>query len=102
MTTGTASIGPQSTMREVLEAYPGAQRGLFKRYHIGGCSSCAFHSEETVAQLCERNGNIPIDELLEHLKTSHEQDEQMQIAPRELSAALQKDKSLKLDRKSVV
>jgi len=96
MTTGTLSIGPQSMMREVLEAYPGAQRALFKRYHIGGCSSCAFHSEETVAQLCERNENIPVEELLEHLKTSRDQDEQMQISPGDLSAALQKDKSLKL------
>src|SRR5438874_13443617 len=96
MTAGTVNIGPQITMREVLELYPGAQRALFKRYHIGGCSSCAFHSEETVAQLCDRNGNIPIEELLEHLKSSHEQDEQMQISARDLSVALQKDKSLKL------
>ena len=96
MSTALTEIGPHSTMRDVLEAYPAAQRALFKRYHIGGCSSCAFHSEETIAQLCERNGNIPVDELLEHLKTSHEQDEQVQITPRDLSAALQHDKSLKL------
>jgi len=24
-------------MRAVLEAFPGAQRALFRRYHIGGC-----------------------------------------------------------------
>src|SRR2546421_9130945 len=96
MTTQTDTIGPQSTMREVLEAYPGAQHALFKSYHIGGCSSCAFHSEETVVQLCGRNGNIPVDELLEHLKSSHDQDEQMQISPRDLSTALQKDQSIKL------
>src|SRR5438105_3860321 len=95
MTAGTVNIGPQSTMREVLELYPGGQRALFKRYHIGGCSSCAFHSDETVAELCERNGNIPVDELLEHLKTSHEQDEQMQISPVDLANTL-KTKSVKL------
>jgi len=96
MSTLAASIGPRSAMREVLEAYPGAQRALFKRYHIGGCSSCAFQPDETVAQLCERNGSIPVDEVLQHLRTSHEQDEQMQISPAELATVLRNEKSLKL------
>lgn len=96
MSTAITEIGPQTAMREVLEAYPGAQRALFKRYHIGGCSSCAFQPHETLAQLCERNANINVNEMIEHLKTSHEQDEQMQISPHELAAALQQDKSLKL------
>ena len=71
-------------MREVLEAYPGAQRALFKRYHIGGCSSCAFQPDETVAQLCTRNGDIDANEMISHLQTSQQQDEQMQISPAEL------------------
>ena len=58
-------------MREVLEAYPGAQRALFRRYHIGGCSSCAFQPEETLAALCQRNGGLKVDEVLAHLQTSH-------------------------------
>jgi hypothetical protein len=37
-----AIFSPQSSMREVLEAFPGAQRALFSRYHIGGYSSCGF------------------------------------------------------------
>ena len=49
-----AAIGPQSTMADVLAAWPGAQRALFRRYHIGGCSSCAFRPDETLAQVCER------------------------------------------------
>jgi rhodanese-related sulfurtransferase len=96
MTSAVATIGPQSSMRQVLESYPGAQRALFKRYHIGGCSSCAFQPDETIAQLCERNGNINADEMIEHLRSSHEQDEAMQISPHELSAKLQEDKSVKL------
>ena len=95
MTPATASIGPQSTMAEVLETYPGAQRALFKRYHIGGCSSCAFQPNETLAEVCARNANLNVGEMIQHLTTSHEQDEQMQISPREL-AALQKEKSVKL------
>src|SRR5437899_1653625 len=96
MSTLAASIGPRSVMREVLEAYPGAQRALFKRYHIGGCSSCAFHPDETLAQLCERNGNINLEEVIDHLKSSHDQDEQVQISPAELATVLRNEKSLKL------
>jgi len=80
----TQQISPETPMREVLEAYPGAQRALFKRYHIGGCSSCAFQPDETVAQLCTRNGDIDANEMISHLQTSQQQDEQMQISPAEL------------------
>ena len=83
-------------MTEVLEAYPGAQRALFKRYHIGGCSSCAFEPGETLEQLCARNGKLNVDEMIEHLKSSHEQDEQMQISPRELADRLKQEPSIKL------
>jgi rhodanese-related sulfurtransferase len=69
-----SSIGPQSTMGEVLEAYPGAQRALFRRYHIGGCSSCGFQPTETLDGLAQRNG-LKVDEVLDHIKTSHQQDE---------------------------
>ncbi|HIG82060.1 MAG TPA: rhodanese-like domain-containing protein, partial [Verrucomicrobiales bacterium] len=27
-------------MEEVLTVFPGARRALFRKYHIGGCSSC--------------------------------------------------------------
>ncbi len=36
------TIDPNITMRELLEQFPGAQRALFRKYHIGGCSSCGF------------------------------------------------------------
>jgi len=83
-------------MREVLEAYPGAQRALFRRYHIGGCSSCAFQPEETLAALCQRNGGLKVDEVLAHLQTSHEQDAQLLITPTELVAWREQDPALRL------
>jgi rhodanese-related sulfurtransferase len=96
MTTATETIGPQSTMREVLEMYPGAQRALFRRYHIGGCASCAFQPDETLEQLCGRNGGLDANEVLAHLKTSHEQDALMLIEPKELEARLAADKTIRL------
>jgi len=85
------TIAPQSTIREVLEAFPGAQRALFRRFHIGGCSSCGFQPTETLAGLAERNG-ANVDEMLAHIKTSHEQDEKFFISPIEVK----KNPSLRL------
>src|SRR5207302_193242 len=94
--TATETIGAQSTMREVLEAYPGAQRALFRRYHIGGCASCGFSPEETLEQLCQRNGGLGVNAVLEHIKTSHEQDARILIEPKELAEWLEQEKSIRL------
>ena len=83
-------------MREVLEVFPGAQRALFRRYHIGGCSSCGFQPDETLTQVCARNGNLDVAEVLAHIQSSHEQDAKVLISPKELAELLQKDKSVKL------
>jgi len=91
-----ATIHPQTPMREVLEIFPGAQRALFRRYHIGGCSSCGFSPDETLAQVCARNGNLDVAEVLAHIQSSREQDAKILISPKELAALLQKDKSVKL------
>jgi rhodanese-related sulfurtransferase len=83
-------------MRDVLEKFPGAQRALFRRYHIGGCSSCGFSPEETLAQVCERNGGLNVAEVLAHIQSSHEQDVKVLISPTELAEALKQDQSLRL------
>jgi rhodanese-related sulfurtransferase len=90
------NITPQSAMSEVLAAYPGAQRALFRKYHIGGCSSCGFQPTETLARLCARNNNLNVAEVLEHIQQSHEQDEKIFISARELAELREKDSSLKL------
>ncbi len=83
-------------MREVLEKFPGAQRALFRRYHIGGCSSCGFSPEETLAQVCARNGNLDAAEVLAHIASSHEQDAKILISPGELTQLRQADQSVRL------
>src|SRR6266700_1271193 len=89
-------IAPQSTMGDVLVAYPGAQRALFRRYHIGGCASCGFSPEETLEQLCQRNGGLEVNAVLEHIRTSHDQDARILIEPQELAEWLKQEKSLRL------
>ena len=83
-------------MREVLEEFPGAQRALFRKYHIGGCSSCGFQPEEKLADLCARNGNLNADELMAHIRVSHEADLKLQIAPAELADWKKRSPALKI------
>jgi len=90
------TITPRSTMREVLEVYPGAQRALFRRYHIGGCSNCAFQPEETLEQVCQRNGNLSVEDVLCQIQSSHQQDARILIEPTELAEWRKRDPSIRL------
>lgn len=83
-------------MSAVLEIFPGAQRALFRRYHIGGCSSCGFQPTETLAQVCTRNGNLDVNEVVAHILSSHEQDAKILIEPRELAAWRAQEPALRL------
>ena len=89
-------MNASSTMREMLAEFPGAQRALFRRYHIGGCSSCGFQPEETLSALCERNGNLKVDEVISHIKESHEADLKVQIAPSDLAEWRKRDAGLRV------
>ena len=83
-------------MRDVLEQFPGAQRALFRRYHIGGCSSCGFSPDETLAGVCARNGGLDVNEVLAHIQSSHEQDAKILISPKELAEVREQDKNLRI------
>jgi rhodanese-related sulfurtransferase len=85
MNTTQGTITGESTMREVLEAYPGAQRTLFRQYHIGGCSSCSFQPTETLEQVCQRNNGLDVREVLEGIRNGHAADEQLLISAQELA-----------------
>jgi rhodanese-related sulfurtransferase len=92
----TETISPDSPMSAVLETFPGAQRALFRRYHIGGCSQCGFQPTETLAQVCERNGNLDVNEVLSHIRSSHEQDAKVLIEPNQLAEWRKQDANVRL------
>ena len=96
MSAETKTISPDSPMSAMLEAFPGAQRALFRRYHIGGCASCGFQPTETLAQVCERNGGLDVNEVLAHIQSSHEQDAKILISPKELAEWRARDASVRL------
>ena len=90
------SIKASSSMREVVEAWPGAQRALFRQYHIGGCSQCAFRPEESLEEVCRRNGNLDPSAVLDHLRASHEQDAAVLLSPLELREWREREPSLRV------
>ncbi len=95
MNSATA-IDPNITMRELLEQFPGAQRAMFRKYHIGGCSSCGFSPNETLAGVCARNENVNVEDAIEHIVASDAADRAMQIEPGELKEKLSLGKKINL------
>jgi rhodanese-related sulfurtransferase len=89
-------IHPQTTLQRGLDIFPGAQRALFRRYHIGGCSSCAFQPGETLEALCRRNEGLDVEEVIAHLNRSREEDEAMLMEPAEVDRLLKSGTKLKL------
>jgi rhodanese-related sulfurtransferase len=83
-------------MRELLEEFPGAQRALFRKYHIGGCSSCGFQPEERLADLCARNAGLNVDEVMAHIRESHEADLKVQMSAAELAEWRKREPGLKV------
>jgi rhodanese-related sulfurtransferase len=80
----TRTIDPNTTMAELLQEYPGAQRALFRAYHIGGCASCGFSESETLASVCARNDNLPVEEVVATIFAAHDEDQKTQISPEEV------------------
>lgn len=78
------TVSPDSTMQELLQAYPGGQRALFRNFHIGGCSSCGFRPEETLAEVCERNDGLDPELVLRTISEGDAEDRRMLIEPGEL------------------
>ena len=90
-------INAETTMKQLQELMPGARRALFAKYHIGGCQSCGFDDDETLEEVCERNENLPVNEVIDHLLLSSEHDQKIQISPRDLKDELdQADEEIKL------
>lgn len=89
-------LTPQTPMRDVLAAFPGARRALFRKYHLGGCSSCGFAPDETLAQLAQRNGPLDVREVIAHIEASHETDRQLEITPREVAERRARGEAIRL------
>ena len=86
--TTTTEINAESKMGAVLEAFPGAQRALMRRYHIGGCSSCGFAPEDRLGDVLAKHNVLAVEGVIEHIKTSHAEEQRIQIQPQDLAETL--------------
>ena len=83
-------------MEQVTAVFPSAQRALFQKYHVGGCSSCGFQPTDTLANVALNHG-LDVDEVVEHVKRSHEMERDIEITPREVAELLKHAKVKLLD-----
>ena len=74
-------IQPEMTMQQILDTVPAAQRALFQRYHIGGCSSCAYQPTDTLAQVCKDHNLLDVNDVVRTILLAHETDQNMQVPP---------------------
>jgi len=86
-----SKITKRSSMREVLVAYPSAQRALFRRFHIGGCNTCGYEPEDILDEVANRHKITDLDEVIGFIEHAHQLDQRMQVSPGDVLAALQSD-----------
>jgi len=82
-------ISEQTTMGEILLAYPSAKIGLFQRYHVGGCSACGYESTDTLADV-RRTHNLQDDlpRLVACIEESQGIESRLHVSPADVRAAL--------------
>jgi rhodanese-related sulfurtransferase len=74
-------------MQEILAAQPGAQRALFRRYHIGGCQSCGYKADDVLEEVALRHNITNVDEVLDFLESTR-QLERLEMNPRDVATAV--------------
>jgi rhodanese-related sulfurtransferase len=82
------TITPDMTMEQIMGLAPAAQRALFQRYHVGGCSSCGFQPTDTLAQVCKDHNLLDVNEVVRTITLAHEVDQKLQVEPSEVKAWL--------------
>jgi rhodanese-related sulfurtransferase len=75
------------TMQQVTTVFPSAQRALFQKYHVGGCSSCGFQPTDTLATVA-MNHSLDVNEVVEHIKEAADMEKNLEITPRETAELL--------------
>jgi rhodanese-related sulfurtransferase len=84
------------TMQQVTTVFPSAQRALFQKYHVGGCSSCGFQPTDALATVAGNHG-LDVNEVVEFIKRSQDMEKDIEITPREAAELLKQGKIKLLD-----
>jgi len=98
---GAVSTDPKDlsgawTMEQVTTVFPSAQRALFQRYHVGGCSSCGFQPADTLGTVAVNHG-LDVNEVVAHIQSSQETERDLEISAAETAELLKAGKIKLLD-----
>ena len=83
-------------MQQVTTVFPSAQRALFQKYHVGGCSSCGFQPTDTLGTVAMNHG-LDVNEVVEHIKGSQEMEKDIEVTVQETAELLKQGKIKLLD-----
>ena len=86
-------------MEHVLKVFPSAQRALFQKYHIGGCSSCGYTPHDTLDKVSRDHG-LETDKVVAFIKESANLERDIEITTAEVAELLKKDVIKLLDVRS--
>src|SRR5438477_11822272 len=96
LSTDPKDVSGAWTMQQVTTVFPSAQRALFQKYHVGGCSSCGFQPTDTLGTVAMNHG-LDVNEVVEHIKRSEDMEKDLEITPKETAELLQVGKVKLLD-----
>ncbi|MBL8693474.1 MAG: rhodanese-like domain-containing protein [Planctomycetes bacterium] len=93
----TRTISGDSTMDEVLSAFPAAQRALFRKYHIGGCSSCGFQPTDKLSDVLRSHDvQEPVDSVVSFIQESQRMDDRTKVDAKTLKSWIEAKEPMKL------
>lgn len=91
------TITGDSPMADVLDAYPAAQRALFRKYHIGGCSSCGFQPSDRLKDVLKSHDvEEGIDSVITFIQQSQEVDNKTKVDAAGLKKLIDTKESFRL------
>lgn len=101
---GTAAAAPANgsglsgsmTMGELIGRYPSAQRALFQKYHIGGCSSCGYDESDTLQQVLANHNVTEVQGAIDYILQADEGEKKIQIGAAESARLLKENAGVKL------
>jgi len=74
-------------MEHVLKVFPSAQRTLFQKFHIGGCSSCGYMPHDSLDKVSRDHG-LETDRVVAFVKESANLEKDLEIEPSEVAQLL--------------
>lgn len=84
------------TMGDLISRFPSAQRALFQKYHVGGCSSCGYEESETLKDVMANHDVTDMPDVLRFILESEEIDKRMRLSASEAADLMKQGSATKL------